>query len=217
MDPVIDWRLHLVTSGSGDATVAAAAAAAAAGAGVVQVRAKDLLAGDLLSLVLDVADAVASVAPTTRVLVNDRADVAHAARRRGAAVHGVHLGQADLPVADARALLGPDALVGLTAGTLELVRAAESRRGDDRPDYLGSGPFRPTPTKDVGRPPVGVEGYPLRVAATGLPVLAIGDVTLADVPALVATGVAGVALVREIMAAPDPGAVAAACLAAWER
>ena len=70
-------------------------------------------------------EAVAEVAPTTRVIVNDRADVAHAARRRGAPVHGVHLGQADLPTADARALLGPDALVGLTAGTLDLVRAAE--------------------------------------------------------------------------------------------
>jgi len=52
-------------------------------------------------------------------------------------------------------------------------------------------------------------------AATDLPVLAIGDVTLADVPALAATGIAGVALVREVMDAPDPGAVVAACLAAW--
>lgn len=212
---VTDWRLHLVTSGDGPVTVSAAAAAAAAGAGVVQVRCKSLLAGDLLGLVLSVADAVAEVAPSTRVLVNDRADIAHAARRRGAAVHGVHLGQADLPVAEARALLGSDAIIGLTAGTLELVREAESRSGDDRPDYVGSGPFRPTPTKDVGRPPIGLEGYPERVAATSLPVLAIGDITLADVPALAGTGVAGVALVREVMGASDPGAVAAACLDAW--
>lgn len=213
---VTDWRLHLVTSGDGAATVTAAAAAAAAGAGVVQVRCKHLLAGDLLALVVAVADAVAAVAPATRVLVNDRADVAHAARRRGVAVHGVHLGQADLPVAEARALLGPDAVIGLTAGTLNLVREAESRRGVDRPDYLGSGPFRPTPTKDVGRPPVGIEGYRARAAATSLPVLAIGDVTRADVLVLARTGVAGVALVREIMAAPDPGAATQACLTAWE-
>ncbi|WP_435202801.1 thiamine phosphate synthase [Janibacter sp. GS2] len=214
---VIDWRLHLVTSGDGPATVTTAAAAAAAGVGVVQVRCKHLLAGDLLALVEAVAGAVARVAPSTRVLVNDRADVAAAARRGGAPVHGVHLGQRDLPVAEARALLGPDAIIGLTAGTLDLVRQAESRRGEDRPDYLGSGPFRRTPTKDVDRPLVGLAGYPPRVAATSLPVLAIGDVTLADVPALSRTGVAGVALVREVMAAPDPGAVAAACLTAWER
>lgn len=212
---VIDWRVQLVTSGDGPATVTAAAAAAAAGAGIVQVRAKHLLAGELLDLVVAVAEAVAAVSPATRVLVNDRADVAHAARRLGAPVHGVHLGQADLPVSDARALLGSDALVGLTAGSLEHVREAESRRGVARPDYLGSGPFRPTPTKDVGRPPVGLEGYPLRVAATRLPVVAIGDVRLGDVPALTATGVAGVAVVREVMDAADPGAVAAAVLAAW--
>jgi len=217
IDPsATDWRVHLVTSGDGPATAAAAAAAAAAGAGTVQVRCKDLLAGDLLRLVLAVAGAVAGAAPATRVLVNDRADVAHTARRRGAAVHGVHLGQADLPVAEARDLLGPDAVIGLTAGTLDLVREAESRRGEDRPDYLGSGPFRRTPTKDVGRPPIGAEGYRARVAATALPVLAIGDVTLSDVPELARTGVSGVALVREVMMAEDPGAVTAACLAAWE-
>lgn len=214
---LIDWRLYLVTSGDGPATVRAAAAAAAAGAGVVQVRAKHLLAGELLDLVLDVASAVADSAPGTRVLVNDRADVAHAARRRGAPVHGVHLGQADLPVAEARALLGAHALVGLTAGTLEHVREADARTGAHRPDYLGSGPFRPTPTKDVGRPPVGLAGYPLRAAATQLPVVAIGDVTLADVAPLSRTGIAGVAVVREVMGAADPGAAAAACLSAWVR
>jgi thiamine-phosphate pyrophosphorylase len=212
---LIDWRLYLVTSGHGPSTVAAAAAAAAAGAGVVQVRAKHLLAGDLLDLVLAVAEAVGAVAPATRVLVDDRADVARAARRRGAAVHGVHLGQADLPVAEARELLGPEAVVGLTAGTLEHVRAADARTGRSRPDYLGSGPFRPTPTKDVGRPPVGLAGYPLRAAATDLPVIAIGDVRLADIPLLSTTGIAGVAVVREIMGAPDPGAAAASYLRQW--
>lgn len=212
-----DWRVHLVTSGHGPATIAAAAAAARAGAGVVQVREKSLLARDFLALVQAVAEAVSHAAPATRVLVNDRADVAAAARRRGSAVHGVHLGQEDLPVAAARALLGADAIVGLTAGTLEMVQEAESRRGADRPDYLGSGPFRPTPTKDVGRPPVGLAGYPDRAAATSLPVLAIGSITVSDIPALARTGIAGVALVREIMGADDPGAVTAACLAAWEQ
>ncbi|KRE35766.1 thiamine-phosphate pyrophosphorylase [Janibacter sp. Soil728] len=212
---LIDWRLYLVTSGDGPSTVAAAASAAAAGAGVVQVRAKHLLAGDLLDLVLAVAVAVEHAAPTTRVLVNDRADVAHAARRRGAPVHGVHLGQADLPVAEARALLGPDALVGLTAGTLDHVREAHARTGPGRPDYLGSGPFRPTPTKDVGRPPVGLAGYPLRAAATDLPVIAIGDITPADIPLLSTTGIAGVAVVRAVMGARDPEVAAAACLRRW--
>lgn len=213
----VDWRLQVVTSGNGAATVRAAAQSARSGAGVVQVRAKELLGGDLLDLVCAVADAVASVAPGTAVLVNDRVDVAMAARRRGAVVHGVHLGQRDLPVAEARAMLGPGALVGLTAGTLELVGEAERRMGAERPDYLGAGPFRPTPTKEVGRPPVGLDGYPALAAATSLPVVAIGDVGVADVAALARTGVAGVAVVRAVMGAAEPGAAAAACLSEWDR
>jgi len=208
-----DYRLYLVTSGAGPATVAAASAAAAAGAGVVQVRAKRLSARDLLDLVLRVADGVASANPATRVLVDDRADVAHAAMRRGAHVHGVHLGQDDLPVRSARDLLGPGALIGLTTGTLDLVRAANDVA--DVVDYLGAGPYRLTPTKDSGRPPLGLDGYPPLVEASELPVVAIGDIGPGDVAALRRTGVAGVAVVRCVMDAEDPGARAAALLDAW--
>jgi thiamine-phosphate pyrophosphorylase len=174
------------------------------------VRAKDATTAELLELVLAVAEAVHGARPATRVLVDDRADVAAAARTRGAAVHGVHLGQDDLPVADARALLGPEAVIGLTTGTLALVRAAEDLR--EQLDYLGAGPFRRTPTKDSGREPLGVEGYRPLVAASSLPIVAIGDVTPADAPALAGTGVAGVAIVRALMGAPDPAAVVAEVL-----
>ncbi len=198
----LDLRCYLVTSGTSRRTVAAAAAA---GAGVVQVRAKDASTAALLELVLAVADAVERAQPATRVLVDDRADVAAAARARGAAVHGVHLGQDDPAVADARALLGEDALIGLTTGTAELVRAAAPLT--PLLDYLGAGPFRLTPTKDSGRPPLGAEGYRELTAATTLPIVAIGDVTPADVPGLAAAGVAGVALVRAVMDAEDPARV----------
>ena len=200
----LDLRCYLVTSGTGRRTVETAAAAAAAGAGVVQVRAKEATAAGLLELVLAVARAVQSANPATTVLVDDRADVAAAARRRGAAVHGVHLGQEDLPVADARDLLGPEAVIGLTTGTLELVRAAEQHRA--QLDYVGAGPFRLTPTKDSGRPPLGVDGYVPLVAASSLPIVAIGDITPADAAGLAGAGVAGVALVRAVMDAPDPAA-----------
>lgn len=201
----LDLRCYLVTSGTDRRTVEVAAEAAAAGAGMVQVRAKEAATAELLELVLAVAGAVRAANPRTRVLVDDRADVAAVARRRGAAVHGVHLGQEDLPVADARKLLGPEAIIGLTTGTLELVRAAEEVR--ELVDYLGAGPFRRTPTKDSGRPPLGVAGYPPLVAASSLPIVAIGDVTPADSAALAGTGVAGVALVRAVMEAPDPAAM----------
>jgi thiamine-phosphate pyrophosphorylase len=213
MTAPLDYRVYLVTSGADRRTVETAAAAAAAGAGIVQVRAKDIPVRELLELVGEVADAVAAVAPATRVLVDDHADVALAARLAGHAVHGVHLGQDDLPVRAARAMLGPEAVIGLTTGTLDLVRATADVTAAI--DYLGAGPFRLTPTKDSGRPPLGVAGYPPLVAATSLPIIAIGDVTVADIAELATTGIAGVAMVRAITQSEDPGAVVAAALAAW--
>lgn len=199
----LDLRCYLVTSGTGRQTVQIAAAAAAAGAGIVQVRAKDLSTRELLGFTTEIADAVFKARAATRVLVDDRCDVAYAAMRAGAHVHGVHLGADDLPVADARDLLGPQAIIGLTTGTLALVQQANEVA--HLIDYVGAGPFRPTPTKDSGRPPLGIEGYPPLVAAAKVPVVAIGDVTVSDVAALARTGIAGVALVRALMSAPDVG------------
>lgn len=210
----IDHRLYLVTSGTDRHTVDAATAAARAGAGIVQVRAKEAPTRDLLALTREIARAVAAAAPRTRVVVDDSVEVAHALRLTGEPVHGVHLGQDDLPPRLARQILGPDALIGLTTGTLDLVREADELAGVV--DYLGAGPYRLTPTKDSGRAALGVEGYRPLVAATSLPIVAIGDITVADVAALAGTGIAGVCVVRAVMGAPDPGRVAAALLAAWQ-
>lgn len=209
-----DLRCYLVT-GDGEPrhVIDVARSAAAGGAGVVQVRSKPISARALTELTERVARAVAEVNPATRVLVDDRVDVAAALMRRGVPVHGVHLGQDDLPVRDARALLGPEAVIGLTTGTLELVRAVHDVA--DVVDYIGAGPFRPTPTKDSGRPPVGLVGYPELVAASPVPVVAIGDVRAADAADLAATGVAGVAVVRGFMNAQDPAAVARDILAGF--
>lgn len=210
----LDLRCYLVTSGTGRRTVETAAAAAAGGAGMIQLRDKQASTAELLELTCAVAAAVHRARPTARVVVDDRADVAFAARRLGAEVHGVHLGQDDLPVASARAMLGPEAIIGLTTGTLETVRRAEELRG--LLDYVGAGPFRPTPTKDSGRTPLGVDGYRDLVAATGLPLVAIGGITAQDVPSLARTGIAGVALVREIMDADDPERAAREIVSALE-
>ncbi|WP_124039987.1 thiamine phosphate synthase [Neoactinobaculum massilliense] len=210
---MIDWRCYVITRGSGPEVVRAAADAAQAGAGVVQVRAKELGTRDLMAFANSVARAVHAAHPTTRVVIDDRADVVFALRRAHSPIHGVHLGQDDLPAADARAMLGPDAIIGLTTGTLELVRGAQAIA--DTIDYVGCGPFRPTPTKDSGRLPIGVEGYGPLVGATRLPLIAIGDVEPGDVPALAAQGVAGVAMVRAVMQAEDPAAVVRDVLAGW--
>ncbi|WPF65337.1 MULTISPECIES: thiamine phosphate synthase [unclassified Corynebacterium] len=201
---MLDLRCYLVT-GPGDAAWVATAAARG-GAGVVQVRSKPINPRDLLDLATEVARAVAQANPATRVLIDDRVDIAAALMHRGEHVHGVHLGQEDLPVRDARAILGPRAIIGLTTGTLPLVEAANEVA--EVIDYIGAGPYRPTPTKDSGRPPLGVAGYEPLVRASRVPVVAIGDVTAADAPALAATGVAGVALSRGLMRADNPEATA---------
>ncbi|WP_156231170.1 thiamine phosphate synthase [Corynebacterium occultum] len=213
-EKTLDLRCYVVT-GTADhrRTVEVARAAAAGGAGVIQVRSKPITARELGRLAEEIAYAVASLGSGTHVLIDDRVDVTAALMRRGVPIHGVHLGQQDLPVRDARELLGPAAIIGLTTGTLELVQAVH--RVADVVDYIGAGPFRPTPTKDSGRPPLGIAGYPPLVAESPVPVVAIGDVTPADVPELAVTGIAGVAISRGFMEAAAPDVVAAEVLAGF--
>lgn len=201
MSTSLDLRCYFVT-GQGPDVVERARQAALGGAGVIQVRSKPISARDLYALAEAVARAVHEVSPTTHVLIDDRVDVALALR--GAGISGVHLGQDDLDVRVARELLGPDAVIGLTTGTRELVEAANELA--DALDYIGCGPFRETPTKDSGRVPLGLEGYPELVRVSQVPMVAIGDVTADDAAALAATGVDGVAIVRGIMHADNPRA-----------
>lgn len=197
----LDLRCYFVTgAGEPDTIVETARAAAQGGAGIIQVRSKPISARDLYELGLSVATAVHEVNPDTRVLIDDRVDVALALKPHGVA--GVHIGQDDLDPRVARDLLGPDAIIGLTTGTLELVQAANDFA--DVLDYIGAGPFRDTPTKDSGRTPLGLEGYPALVEVSQLPIVAIGDVTVNDAEDLARTGVDGVAIVRGIMNADDP-------------
>lgn len=198
----LDLRCYVVTgNGSQDYIVATAAQAAAGGAGVIQVRSKPIGAGQLLKLAEKVSLAVAEANPSTKILIDDRVDIAAILMRRGLPVHGVHVGQSDILVTDVRELLGPDAIIGLTTGTAELIQQANEYA--DIIDYVGAGPFRPTPTKDSGRAPIGLEGYPQLVELSKLPIVAIGDVQPADVAALASTGIAGVAMVRAFIEAPS--------------
>lgn len=187
-------------------------AAVAAGVRIVQVRDKTASARDLLALTAAVADAVGDRA---LVVVDDRLDVALAARSAGHRVAGVHLGQSDVPASAARALLGPDAHVGLTANTTRhLVEVATMPRGTV--DLLGVGVVHPTSTKPDHPPALGVAGFGRLAATTSVPCVGIGGVGLDDVGPLRQAGAAGVAIVSGICAAPDPGAAAAAYVAAWD-
>lgn len=211
----LDLRCYLVTAGVDATATQVAQAAAGAGCGIIQIRAKQANARDFLQGALALSEAVYHANPDTRVLINDRCDIAWAAMQSGGNIHGVHLGQEDLPVAQARQLLGPAAIIGLTTGTLELVEQANAQA--ELLNYIGAGPFRPTPTKNSGRPALGVQGYTELCQVSALPIVAIGGITAADVPALAAQGVAGVAMVREFVTTQDIGALLRTVHAAFLR
>ncbi len=128
-------------------------------------------------------------------IVNDRADLALAL-----GADGVHLGREDLPVPEARKILGYDAVIGLT---VETPRQAEegSRSGAD---YLGASPVYFTPTKPSAGTGLGPEGIREIVAASSLPVVAIGGIKVGNAAEVMAAGCAGVAVVSALMAATDP-------------
>jgi len=118
---------------------------------------------------------------------------------------GVHLGKLDMPIAEARRILGKDFLIGGTANTFEDVLAHYQAGAD----YIGCGPFRFTTTKKNLSPVLGLEGYTdivSRMKAEGidLPIVAIGGITKEDIPSLMKTGINGIALSGSILRAEYP-------------
>jgi thiamine-phosphate pyrophosphorylase len=164
------------------------------GAQLIQLRAKHLDARALL----DAADRLVRLAEPAgaRIIVNDRADVAAMC---GAA--GVHLGQEDLRPRDARALLGDRAMIGLSTHTPRQVDAAL----DEPIDYIAVGPIYGTSTKDTGYAAVGLDlvRYAEKAADTR-PVVAIGGITLARAPEVLAAGAASVAVISDLLETGDP-------------
>ena len=118
---------------------------------------------------------------------------------------GVHLGKNDMPVDEARKILGPDITIGGTANTIEDIIRLHKQGAD----YIGCGPFRFTTTKKNLSPILGLDGYKsivLKMKELGidLPIVAIGGITVEDIPAVMGTGVSGIALSGAILGAPDP-------------
>jgi len=125
---------------------------------------------------------------------------------------GVHVGKNDMPVDEARRILGADFIIGGTANTLEDVRMHWQRGAD----YVGCGPFRFTSTKQNLSPLLGLEGYRrlvagMRAEGISIPLVAIGGITLSDVPAIMATGATGIAISGAVLNAADP----TAAMRAW--
>ena len=120
-------------------------------------------------------------------------------------VHGVHLGKNDMNPLQARETMGAEAIIGVTANTADDILRL---KGWDV-DYVGLGPFRYTTTKKNLSPLLGPDGYrevvnKVREADIPLPIVAIGGITLEDIPEIMATGVNGVAVSGSIINAPNP-------------
>ncbi|WP_167145925.1 thiamine phosphate synthase [Actinomyces sp. ZJ308] len=210
-----DLSLYLVTDedqcrSRGRDVVRTVEAAVDGGVTCVQLRAKDADGGPFLTQVLEVAEAVGGQVP---VIVNDRVDVFLAARDLGARIAGVHLGQLDLPAGVARRLIGDEAYLGLSTATRSEMCAAQEQGACD---YVGIGVVRDTATKADAPKSLGINGVVRMSALTDLPAVAIGGVTVADLPALRAGGLDGAAVVSAICTAEDPRRAAAALRAAWD-
>ena len=118
---------------------------------------------------------------------------------------GVHLGKEDMPIAEARQILGDDYIIGGTANTLDDVK----RHYASGANYIGCGPFRFTTTKKRLSPILGLDGYEsivegMKREGIDLPIVAIGGITADDVPSILATGVTGIALSGAILNADNP-------------
>ena len=118
---------------------------------------------------------------------------------------GVHLGKNDMPIAEARRILGPDYIIGGTANTFEDVKS----HYESGADYIGCGPYRFTTTKQKLSPVLGLDGYrriiiEMRAAHIDIPIVAIGGITQADIPAILATGITGIALSGTVLRAANP-------------
>ncbi len=121
---------------------------------------------------------------------------------------GVHLGKNDMPVDEARRVLGSDFIIGGTANTFDDIRHLHQAGAD----YIGCGPFRFTETKKNLSPVLGLDGYrditrQMRQNGIDLPIVAIGGITLSDIPEILGTGITGIALSGMMLHAPDPVAM----------
>jgi thiamine-phosphate pyrophosphorylase len=185
---------------------------AKAGVGIIQYRNKNATARTLLKVSSRISQALAGT--NVRFIVNDRADIA-----RLADASGVHVGQDDLPVDDARAIrekIVPPSeramekfWIGVSTHTLEQVRSAAKTSAD----YIAVGPIFSTTTKQNHEPTVGTDFIRQARQLTSKPLVAIGGITVATAAEIFRAGADSIAVARDLVGAPDPAVRAAEYLA----
>jgi len=182
-------------------------AALAAGAPAIQLRDKKATAREMFEAALALKELTSAAGAL--LFVNDRLDVALAAGADGA-----HLGPTDLPIAEARAVVPPDFLLGYSTDQPDAARAAV-RAGAD---YIGCGAVFGTRNKaEVGDERIGTGRLAEVVKSVDVPVIGIGGIRADNIADVAATGAAGAAVIGAVMAAADPAAAVARLLEAFRR
>jgi len=203
----VDFHLYLITDRrqtGGRALTDVVEAALRGGVRAVQLREKDLPGRALYVLARDLRDLTARF--NARLIVNERIDVALAVE-----ADGVHLGQGSFPVAEARKLLGPGRLIGVSTHS---AREVQEARGAD---FVVFGPVYFTPSKARYGDPQGPARLREASSESSCPVFAIGAVTAQRVPEVRAAGAHGVAVISAIIGARDPEAATRRILSALGR
>ena len=201
-----EWGLYLVTDRRqtrGRDLLEVAREALRGGVRAIQLREKDLTTRDLYHLAETLL--IATREAGAALLINDRVDVVMAL-----SADGVHLTRKSLPPREARELLGPGKLIGMSCHCTAEVRDAM----ESAVDFVVLGPIFETPSKAPYGPPLTAAALQEARAATSLPILAIGGIKKAQVRDVMAAGADGVAVISAIMSAPDPAAATSQLLAA---
>ena len=198
---MIDYSLYLVTDRAlslGRSTVEVVRAAIRGGVSCVQLREKGCSTREFM----DEARLLKALLAGTGVplFINDRLDVALAA-----GADGVHLGQNDLAIADARRLVGNRMIIGISAESVADAVRAEAEGAD----YIGASPVFTTPTKTDTAPPLGLDGLRAIRRAVQLPLVAIGGINADNAAQVLRAGADGLAVVSAIVSAPCPRTAAA--------
>ena len=164
----------------------------------VQLRMKEASEEEFLSVGTEVRRLCDQYGAT--FIIDDHVELVHKLK-----ADGVHLGKNDMPIAEARNILGKDIIIGGTANTFEDIAAHYQATAN----YIGCGPFRFTTTKKRLSPTLGLEGYrnimtKVKEAGINIPVVAIGGITAEDIPDIMQTGISGIALSGAILRAENP-------------
>ncbi|MGB8683751.1 MAG: thiamine phosphate synthase [Candidatus Binatus sp.] len=191
----------IVDPSGGHEPVALAETLLDAGARIMQIRLKDSGGRDFLAAARAIAEMCRKRGAT--LIVNDRVDIAMLA-----GAHGVHLGQEDLPLEAARRIAGPGMMIGISTHNVEQARAAEGGGAD----YIGFGPMYPGGLRNNAAG-MGLDHLRAIRAAVKIPIVAIGGITEARVPETLAAGADAVAIITDVLNAPDIAAKVRAILA----